>query len=132
MGEAERTAWEARHAAWAARHAAWEAHVARRSAFGARKDIDTMSESGASSSSTAASSSAPGLPLLSVPEEKEARKLERKLREVVQLEERMAKGETLEALQLAKVGRRVELEATLVMQKIRAGYGRRSDISAGC
>merc|ERR1712203_192841 len=96
------------------------------------KDFDCASDSGMSTSTAATGAEPSPLPMLSVPEEKEARKLERKLREVAQLEDRRSQGESLDVLQLAKVARRAELEGALVMQKVRAGYGRRSDITGAC
>merc|ERR1719343_573682 len=122
---------EARRAEREANKAAWEARQAARVARVGGKDIDASSDSAMSESTAATAAEQAAAPVLSVPEEKETRKFERKLREVAQLEERMARGESLDALQLAKVARQAELEGTLVMQKVRTGYGRRSDISAG-
>jgi len=130
--EADMEAWEAKQAAWKAKQAAWEARQAARIAHVGSKDIDALSDSAASASTAASAAEPLALPTLSVPEEKEARKVERKLREVAQLEDRLARGENLDALQLGKVARKAELEDTLVMQKLRAGYGRRADISAAC
>jgi len=114
-------AWKVRHAAWLYRKAAWEARQA------ADQD-DGRSESGASVSTAA--TVADGLPpRLSVLEEREARKLEGKLREIRVLEDRMAQGHSLDSLQRLKIAKRPELEGTLVMQKVLLGYQRRSDLS---
>jgi len=59
--------------------------------------------------------------VLSAAEGAEARKAERALREIARLEERLARGERLDALQLRKIGRREGLESSAVMLKVRAG-----------
>merc|ERR1711920_588742 len=59
-------------------------------------------------------------------EEKEARKYEKVLREIAKIEERVANGEKVDSLQLQKINRREEIQATLVMTKVRAGYLRSS------
>lgn len=61
-------------------------------------------------------------PSLSEPEEKEARKVERKLREITKIEARMAVGERVDVLQRQKVAKKDELLSCMVMVKIRAGY----------
>jgi len=121
-------AWKVRHAAWLDRKAAWEARqVACVPSKNADQD-DGRSESGASVSTAA--TVADGLPpRLSVLEEREARKLEGKLREIRVLEDRMAQGHSLDSLQRLKIAKRPELEGTLVMQKVLLGYQRRSDLS---
>merc|ERR1712232_659470 len=57
---------------------------------------------------------------LSEDEEKEARKMERKLRDIARLEARQAQGEVLDKLQLAKIGSRSQIESNVVMLKVRA------------
>merc|ERR1719413_267033 len=70
-------------------------------------NADARSDSAATSVSTAASSS-------QVPaEERETRRLEKKLREISKLEERLAAGEALDALQRAKLETRREVEIDL-------------------
>jgi len=59
-------------------------------------------------------------------EEKEARKHEKVLREIAKIEERVANGEKVDTLQLQKIKRREEIQATLVMTKVQAGYLRYS------
>lgn len=61
-------------------------------------------------------------PKLTEDEEREARKVEKKLKEITSLELRRAEGDHLDALQLAKLDRRSELERNHVMQKVRDGY----------
>ena len=70
-------------------------------------------------------------------EEKQARKVEKKLREIAALEARLAEGETLEDLQQKKVDKKSEFEDCEVMRKLRSGYTRcelpaKSLIEAGC
>ena len=57
-------------------------------------------------------------------EEKQARKVEKKLREIAALEARLAEGETLEDLQQKKVDKKSEFEDCEVMRKLRSGYRR--------
>merc|ERR1719265_1203959 len=58
---------------------------------------------------------------LSLEEEREARKMERKLRDIALLEGRQARGEVLDKLQAEKIESKTKLEATVVMLKVRAG-----------
>merc|ERR1712232_255779 len=53
--------------------------------------------------STAVSASEAARPMLTVSEEKEARKLGKTLREITKLEERIAAGDKLDPLQMAKI-----------------------------
>ena len=57
-------------------------------------------------------------------EEKQARKVEKKLREITALEARLAEGETLEDLQQKKVDKKSEFEDCEVMRKLCSGYRR--------
>ena len=57
-------------------------------------------------------------------EEKQARKVEKKLREIAALEARLAEGKTLEDLQQKKVDKKPEFEDCEVMRKLRSGYRR--------
>ena len=57
-------------------------------------------------------------------EEKQARKVEKKLREIAALEARLAEGETLEDLQQKKVDKKSEFEDCEVMRKLCSGYRR--------
>ena len=63
---------------------------------------------------------------LSEPEEREARRIEKALREISTLEERPAGGAALDAVQARKFQRRQELEASVVMSKLRLGWRRRA------
>jgi hypothetical protein len=58
---------------------------------------------------------------LSEADEREARKIEKKLRDIAILEEKLSRGCTLEKLQLEKIRLKDSLESTSVMLKIRAG-----------
>mmetsp|Transcript_22759 Transcript_22759/g.40050 ORF Transcript_22759/g.40050 Transcript_22759/m.40050 type:complete len:174 (+) Transcript_22759:1-522(+) len=62
--------------------------------------------------------------VLSESEEREARKLEKKLREITTLEQMRDEGKQLETLQLQKIERRSELEGQDVLRKVRLGYQR--------
>lgn len=73
-------------------------------------DDDARSELSAATLSTAASTASAVGP---VPEEKEIKRLEKKLREVSKLEARAAAGERLEANQLEKVKQRADIEIEL-------------------
>jgi len=84
------------------------------------KEIDEQSIASISTVSSAQRLVEP--PRLSQIEEKEARKYERLLREISMIEERIASGEKVDALQVQKAQRRAEIEATLVMRKLRAGH----------
>ena len=63
---------------------------------------------------------------LSPQEEREARKIEKKLRDIACLQGKLDEGLTLDKLQLDKVQSKKTLESHLVMQKIRAGAERPS------
>jgi len=60
-------------------------------------------------------------------EERAARKIEKKLREIAALEAQRDAGQQLEKLQLQKLEGKAELESRCVMCKVRAGY-RRADL----
>ncbi|CAE7700824.1 clpC [Symbiodinium necroappetens] len=62
--------------------------------------------------------------VLSEDEEREARKLEKKLREIAALEQLVEQGKHLDSLQLQKVDRRSEIESHEVLRKVRLGYQR--------
>lgn len=63
---------------------------------------------------------------LSPLEEREARKIEKKLREITRLEDKLGQGILLDKLQILKIQSKASLESSLVMQKIRAGAFRPS------
>lgn len=63
--------------------------------------------------------------MLSPAEEAEAKRLERKLREIKRLEQVLASGARLDKLQLEKVAGKAVLEDSLVLRKVRAGWQRR-------
>merc|ERR1719499_2031195 len=73
-------------------------------------DEDSRSECSVATSSTAASTASAGAPAA---EEKEMKRLEKKLREISKLVERAAAGEQLDMLQQEKVKRRGEIEVEL-------------------
>jgi len=58
---------------------------------------------------------------LSPQEEKEARKVEKKLRDITRLQKDFENGSSLDNLQLEKIKSKGALQSLLVMQKIRAG-----------
>ena len=64
--------------------------------------------------------------VLSESEEREARKLEKKLREISVLERMQDEGKSLEVLQLQKLQRKSEIEGHDVLRKVRLGYRRAS------
>ena len=66
----------------------------------------------------------PRIQFLSEAEEMEARKLEKKLREISVLEAKRDAGERLDVLQVKKLETRKELENHSVMRKMRLGYAR--------
>lgn len=57
-------------------------------------------------------------------QEVEARKLEKKLREIALLERKRDSGVRLDVLQLKKLETKAELEDRSVMRKVRLGYAR--------
>merc|ERR1711870_218197 len=101
----------------AARHAEW---VARKKTIGA-DDSDVKSMISESSVSTAATKT-PATFVLTAQETKEARKYAKALREIVVIEDNVARGENVDKKQLDKVQRKAEIDETLVMQRVRAGY----------
>merc|ERR1712176_1546091 len=90
------------------------------------KDMDARSDSEASTVATStASRGSPAVQyVLTQEEEKEARKYEKTLREIARLEDLLAQGAKLDPLQHQKLQRRPEVEGTLVMIKVRAGFAR--------
>merc|ERR1712216_59929 len=74
---------------------------------------ETVSESSWCSSVSTAATLA-----LSLDEERQARKMERKLRDIARLEERQAQGEVLDKLQTAKIESKAEIESSVVMVKV--------------
>merc|ERR1711934_1169494 len=58
---------------------------------------------------------------LSEAEEREARKIEKKLRDIARLQVQLDQGKSLDRLQLDKIKSKDSLQSLLVMQKIRAG-----------
>merc|ERR1712217_639164 len=94
-------------------------------------DFDAKSTTSVSSASTAATKT-PATFVLTEQETKEARKYAKMLREIAVIEEMLrevavikddvTRGEKVDKKQLEKVQRRKEIEETLVMQKVRAGY----------
>eukprot|EP00438_Fugacium_kawagutii_P006170 Skav207458 [mRNA] locus=scaffold3545:163290:163844:+ [translate_table: standard] len=63
-------------------------------------------------------------PALTEEQEKEARKMEKKLREIAALETRLAAGEPLDALQEQKLENKSKFEDCEVMLLVRSGYQR--------
>merc|ERR1711907_646948 len=63
---------------------------------------------------------------LSEAEEREARKIEKKLRDIARLQVQLDQGKSLDKLQLDKIKSKDSLRSLLVMQKIRAGAVRPS------
>merc|ERR1711870_77561 len=76
----------------------------------------------ASESTSASTTGQQSKPCLSEHEEKEARKWEKLLREISKIESSIDAGERVDSKQREKVQRRAEIENTLVMAKVRAGY----------
>jgi len=81
-----------------------------------RNDVsDTVSVNSFSSSVSTAASLA-----LSLDEEREARKMEKKLRDIAHLEELRAQGKVLDKNQVAKIDGKAKIESSVVMLKVRA------------
>ena len=66
----------------------------------------------------------PQKPAFTEDEEKELKKMEKKLREIAALEDRLAAGEVLDKLQKEKVENKFKIEECDVMRKLRKGYRR--------
>ena len=64
------------------------------------------------------------MPALTEDEERKARKMKKKLREIAALEDRLATGESLDVLQQKKVESKAEFEDCEIMRKLREGYRR--------
>jgi hypothetical protein len=81
---------------------------------------DTLSERSCCSSVSTVASLA-----LSLDEERQVRKMERKLRDIAHLEELQAQGVVLDKLQVAKIAGKADIESSAVMRvvmlKVRAG-----------
>lgn len=116
----------ARRAEAARREAEWIASggLERRATLGPRRVLQKFDETASVASDATATTASSTVPRLSEPEEQQARKYEKVLREITKLEGRAGAGERLEPNQLAKINRRTEIEGTLVMQKLRAGHRR--------
>lgn len=114
-----------KHAKWVASGgpAKETARIARQAEIEKReKDSDTSSEAACSTAPSMTGRNCAVLPKLTDHEEKEARKHEKLLRDICKIEKRIACGEKVDALQVQKVERRVEIEQGWVMTKVRAGY----------
>merc|ERR1712217_69483 len=124
-------ATRARNAEWLARHAekipnfALPAQSAAVDVCGV-DDFDARSAISSASSSTAATKTSVTL-VLTEQETKEARKYSKLLREIAVIEQNVTNGEKVDMKQLDKMRRRSEIEGTLVMTKLRAGYAFSSD-----
>merc|ERR1712151_1412225 len=129
-----------RHAEWVerqvvsrARKAEWLARNAERlssSAIRAKSygvvecsvdDCEVKSTTSGASISTAASTTQRTL-ALTEQETREARKYAKLLRAFAVIEENISHGEKVDKKQMEKAQRRTEIEGTLVMTKVRAGY----------
>ena len=64
------------------------------------------------------------MPALTEDEERKARKMKKKLREIAALEDRLATVESLDVLQQKKVESKAEFEDCEIMRKLREGYRR--------
>merc|ERR1712232_880386 len=123
----------ARHADWVDRHAEWLARHAERlsnSVIQAKSsgvgecsvdDCEVKSTTSAASISTAATNTQRTL-TLAEQETREARKYAKLLREIAVIEDNVSRGEKVDKKQIEKAQRRTEIEDTLVMAKVRAGY----------
>merc|ERR1712217_229889 len=127
----EAVASRARNAEWLARHAERLANFAspKQNANAdvcGVDDFDARSATSAASSSTAATKTSMTL-VLTEQESKEARKYSKLLREIAVIEQNISRGEKVDKKQLEKMHRWSEIENTLVMTKVRAGYVFSSD-----
>merc|ERR1711865_1196887 len=82
---------------------------------------DTVSQSSWCSSVSTAATLA-----LSLDEERQARKMERKLIDIARLQERQEQGEVLDKLQAAKIESKAKIDSSVVMLKVRANAVRPS------
>merc|ERR1711957_95045 len=125
--------WVERHAQAVAGHADWVLNggperKAKRLARQCQDDSDTKSNLSESTVSTSASTTQPfALVLtkqlvLTEQETREARKYQKALRDIAKIEEQLARGEEVDVTQVEKIHRRSEIEGTIVMAKVRAGY----------
>merc|ERR1712085_213601 len=121
VGHIERTC-PLRQAQAAARHAEWVAKGRPERKERMVDDWDTKSTSSASTTSTSATRTPAVVFVLTEQETREARKCQKCLRDITKIEEQVARGEKVDVKQLEKIQRRSEIEETLVMVKIRAGY----------
>mmetsp|Transcript_9335 Transcript_9335/g.20878 ORF Transcript_9335/g.20878 Transcript_9335/m.20878 type:complete len:217 (+) Transcript_9335:88-738(+) len=103
--EAREAARQKRREAWADRVAAWDATHDLASCSQSACD-DDMVDGSASSLSTSATNP-------TAQEEKAMKKLEKKLREVAKLEERLSNGEHLDKLQHAKIEQRSSIQSEI-------------------
>merc|ERR1711948_63248 len=84
-------------------------------------DCEVKSTTWGTSISTAASTTQRTL-ALTEQETREARKYAKLLREIAVIEDNISCGEKVDKKQMEKAQRRTEIEDTLVMKKVRAGY----------
>jgi len=107
--------YETKHAEYLNRKKAAEEKKSARQ-MRPRNDVsDTVSVNSFSSSVSTAASLA-----LSLDEEREARKMEKKLRDIAHLEELRAQGKVLDKNQVAKIDGKAKIESSVVMLKVRA------------
>merc|ERR1711972_874499 len=86
-----------------------------------RDDCEVKSTTSELSTSTAATSTQWTL-VLTEQETREARKYAKLLREIDVIDDNISRGEKVDKKQMEKAQRRTEIEDTLVMKKVRAGY----------
>merc|ERR1712190_585567 len=125
--------WVERQVASRARKAEWLARNAERLSNSAIRpksygvgecsvdDCEVKSTTSGTSISTAASNTQRTL-TLTEQETREARKYAKLLREIAVIEDNVSRGEKVDKKQIEKAQRRTEIEDTLVMAKVRAGY----------
>jgi len=129
-----------RRADWERRYALWQEHEARRAA---QKVVATTEEASTVASEDSDGWTAPIIdmmapakppaeprpaavqhPTFTADEWKELLKVKKVLRDIAAIDDLVVAGKKVDALQLAKLSRRSELEGCLVMYKDRAGYAK--------
>merc|ERR1712070_159311 len=138
MGAQRKEEWKKRDAAYKALQADKKSRQEEREARKLRSGSDDGSEEASTCAETASvvddfdarqmarreqilADAANAVLALSPQEEREARKIEKKLRDIARLQDQLDQGCALDKLQLGKIQSKDTLESHLVMRKIRAG-----------
>merc|ERR1712071_507172 len=120
-----------KHEEWKEKDAAYQGLQVAKQVLREKKKVQSGSDASSDGASTCAETvdavdSCRGRLALSPQEEREARKMERKLQDIARLQLKLDAGVILDKLQREKIPSKDALESHLVMQKIRAGAHRPS------